>query len=118
MAEMEKTESLSLTNATAPYDWAAVLRLIQTEFAYMQGRIDPPSSIHDLTEASIAEQARTGEIWVIETRPNRPIACLFLTPHPPALYVSKITVAHAHRGRGLARKLIRKAEKRAKALHL
>jgi hypothetical protein len=48
--------------ATEPCDWAALLALIRAEFAFMEGRIDPPSSMHGLTPETIALQARTGEV--------------------------------------------------------
>ena len=105
----------------APYsagpgtDWAAVLALIQREFAYMQGRIDPPSSMHTLTAATIAEQAATGEVWLIGAEP---LACVFLTPKPPFLYVGKLAVAGQARGRGLARRLVDVAVGRAQAMGL
>lgn len=98
-----------------PFDWTAILTLIRTEFAFMEARIDPPSSMHALTPDSIAEQARTGEVWALETPP---IACVFLTPKPQALYVGKLAVAGSHRGQGLARQLIDLAETRARMLHL
>lgn len=98
--------------AQAPYDWQALLTLIRTEFAGMEGRIDPPSSMHRLTAEDLARQAETGEIWVIDTPP---IACVVLTPLPHALYVGKLAVSGAHRGQGLARNLIDLAEARARA---
>ena len=101
--------------ATAPYDWPALHRLIQTSFAGMEGRIDPPSSAGALTPAAIAAQAETGEIWAIGTPP---VACIFLTPRPGALYLGKLAVADSHRGRGLARQLVDLAESRARALGL
>jgi ribosomal protein S18 acetylase RimI-like enzyme len=101
--------------ATDPYDWAALLTLIRAAFSGMEGRIDPPSSMHGLTERSIAEQARSGEIWVIGTPP---VACVFLTPKPGALYIGKLAVAEAARGRGHARQLIRTAALRAEVLGL
>jgi ribosomal protein S18 acetylase RimI-like enzyme len=101
--------------ATDPYDWPALLTLIQTEFACMDGRIDPPSSMHALTPEAIALQARAGEVWAIG---HPPVACVFLTPKPQALYVGKLAVAASHRRQGLARQLISLAETRARALHL
>jgi ribosomal protein S18 acetylase RimI-like enzyme len=101
--------------ATDPYDWPALLTLVQTEFAFMAGRIDPPSSMHALTPESIALQARTGEVWAIG---HPPVACVFLTPKPQALYIGKLAVAATHRGRGLARQLMTLAETRARALRL
>lgn len=99
----------------APYDWAALLRLIQTEFAYMEGRIDPPSSMHRLTEADIARQSAEAEVWAIG---HPPVACVFLTPKPHALYIGKLAVAASQRGQGLARALITTAKTRARALRL
>lgn len=101
--------------ALPPYDWASILRLIQTEFAAMEGRIDPPSSMHALTPDAIARHAETGEVWVIGTPA---IACVFLTPQADALYVGKLAVAAEHRGQGNARALLDQAAKRARALHL
>jgi ribosomal protein S18 acetylase RimI-like enzyme len=101
--------------ATDPCDWPALLALIRAEFAFMDGRIDPPTSMHALTAEAIADQARTGEIWFID---HPPVACIFLTPKPEALYLGKLAVAASHRRQGLARQLIDLAETRARALHL
>ncbi|MCI5085719.1 MAG: N-acetyltransferase, partial [Rhodovulum sp.] len=43
--------------AKDPYDWSALLRLIRTSFAYMDGRIDPPSSMHQLTVDTLRQTA-------------------------------------------------------------
>lgn len=96
------------------YDWAAVLRLIRESFAYMDGRIDPPSSMLRLTEAEIAAQAETGEVWVIEAD-GMPVACVFLTEKPGRLSIGKLAVAASWRGRGFARRLVGVAEERALA---
>ncbi len=95
----------------------AVLALIRTSFAYMEGRIDPPSSMHRLTLDEIAAQARQSEVWAIEDE-RRVVACVFLTPTPGALYLGKLAVAITHRGQGLARRLVCLAEERARALGL
>ncbi|MBA3909665.1 MAG: N-acetyltransferase [Rhodobacter sp.] len=101
--------------ATDPALWPAILALLHAEFAYMEGRIDPPSSLHTLTPEALTRQAEAGEIWVIGAPP---LACVFLTPKPAALYIGKLAVARSHRGTGLARSLIDHAEGRARALHL
>jgi len=115
---MESALTHDIKQIRGPYDWEALRSLIQREFAYMQGRIDPPSSMHDLTPEAIAEQARSGEIWAIEHAPGRPIATVFLTPQPPALYLHKLTVASTHRGKGHARRLVARAAARAEDLGL
>ncbi|WP_282182305.1 GNAT family N-acetyltransferase [Aliiroseovarius marinus] len=98
-------------------DMAPVLVLLRTAFAGMEGRIDPPSSLHHLTEEGIAKQARTGEVWVICEQ-----ACIFLTPRPdadpPELYLGKLAVHPSAQRQGLARALIHLAEQRALALGL
>ena len=100
--------------ALPPYDWPAVLALLHRAFADMTGRIDPPSSLHALTPQAIAQQAITGEVWVIAPT----AACLFLTPRPGRLYLGKLAVDPAQQGSGHARTLITLAETRAKALGL
>lgn len=99
--------------ATSPFDWAAILRLIQSEFAYMDARIDPPSSMHHLTEADIAAKAESGEVWVLGAPP---LACMFLTPQVDSLYLGKLAVRGDQRRRGHARALVECAETRARAL--
>ena len=103
---------IPLVRATDPYDWLGVLALIQRAFAGMEGRIDPPSSVHRLTAEGIAAQARTGEIWVVPPLQ----ACMFLTPKDGRLYLGKLAVEPALQGRGLARQLVALAEERARAL--
>jgi predicted N-acetyltransferase YhbS len=101
--------------ATDPALWPAILALLGDAFAYMKGRIDPPSSLRDMTQEALTEQAKKGEIWIIGPGPN---ACIFLTPKPQALYLGKLAVAPQHRHQGLARTLIDLAETRARALKL
>jgi len=98
--------------------WDAVLRLILEAFAYMEGRIDPPSSTHRLTVAEMAAQAGSGAVWVVEDADHpgaRPVACLFAKEQGDALYLGKLAVAASHRGRGLARRLIDTAVAEARA---
>lgn len=112
---MTGTDNARPQRVLAPYDWASLLRLIRDEFAFMEGRIDPPSSMHRLTEDDIARQAVEGEVWVIGAPPR---ACVFLTRKGDALYLGKLAVAAAHRGMGLARALVDVAAERARAMGL
>lgn len=92
-----------------------VLTLIQSTFAFMDGRIDPPSSMHRLTLDSVSAHAGTGEVWVI----GDPVqACVFLTPKADSLYLGKLAVTPDARRRGLARHLIALAGSRAAELRL
>ncbi|MEZ5777368.1 MAG: GNAT family N-acetyltransferase [Paracoccaceae bacterium] len=98
-------------------EMTAVLNLIRSAFAYMDGIIDPPSSVHRLTAAEIARQAEAGEVWVIEEE-GAPIACMFLTQNPESLYIGKLAVSDRFRRAGLGRQLITLAETRARSLGL
>lgn len=97
--------------AKDPFDWPAALALIQRAFQGMEGRIDPPSSIHRFT----VEDLKQGEFWIIGTPP---IACVQLTLKPHALYLGKLAVEPGKTRRGLARRLIASAETRARAVGL
>jgi N-acetylglutamate synthase-like GNAT family acetyltransferase len=95
-------------------DIPEIRRLILSAFAYMEARIDPPSSILATTEA---ELAAAGEFWLIREE-GAIVACVMLKPSPPHLYLGRLAVAESHRGKGLARQLVAKAESRARALGL
>ena len=94
-------------------DLDRVLALLRGEFAYMDGVVDPPSSIHRATPDSVAAQARDHEVWVIG---DPVMACVFLTLKPEVLYLGKLAVAGPARGQGLARRLTDLAIDRARVL--
>ncbi len=101
----------------APDDAAlpAVLALLRECFAYMDARIDPPTSLHRLTLEDVRAHCESGELWSLGSPPH---ACVFLTPKPQTLYLGRLAVAATHRGMGLARALVSLAEARALALRL
>lgn len=105
---------MTLRLATDPALWPPILALLRGAFAFMDGRIDPPSSLRDLTPEALTQQAKVGQIWVI----GAPVACVFLTAKPGVMYVGKLAVAEGQRGQGLARQLIGQAEVRARELGL
>ena len=98
--------------AQDPFDWPALLALIQRAFAGMDGRINPPSSLHHLTPAALA---LAPEVWVLGDPPS---ACMVLTPKPGHLYLGKLAVEPALQGKGLGRHLMTFAEGRARTLGL
>lgn len=98
-------------------DLYAVHSLLTKAFAYMEGRIDPPSSLAQLDVQALRVLAATSEIWAIIGTAN-PIACMILTPQPDALYLGKLAVDPSHRGQGLGSRMVAHAERRAVALRL
>jgi GNAT superfamily N-acetyltransferase len=97
---------------TDPDEGPAILQLLHAAFAGMEGRIDPPSSLHGLTVAGLFA---AGEVWAMGAPP---VACVMLTPRAEALYLGKLAVDPAWQGQGLARRLVTLAAARARGLGL
>lgn len=95
-------------------EWPAFHRLLHTCFAGMVGRIDPPSSLHRLTLQDIADFARDEILLAVHDDDNNIVACLFCSMDEPALYLGKLAVAPAFRGRGYARSPVDLAEDTAR----
>jgi GNAT superfamily N-acetyltransferase len=108
---------MRLVQADASTDFEAVLGLIRASFAYMESRIDPPSSMHRLTAASLADHAQEHELWLIQDGDDL-CACVQFTRRPKCLYVGKLAVSANYRRRGLAARLMQHAEDRARVLAL
>lgn len=96
-------------------DLPAILHLIQSAFAPMEGRINPPSSIHRLTLDDLRSHAAKGELWAIAAPP---MAAVIATQQPGALYLGKLAVAPVYRQQSLARRLISHLADHARTLGL
>lgn len=87
-------------------DYDGLLALILRSFASMEGRIDPPSSAHLLTAASLRDKA-AAEIAYIAMDNGHLRGCVFLKPEPPeCLYIGKLAVEPDSQGRGVGRALL------------
>jgi len=89
--------------------WEDLLTLILSSFAYMDGVIDPPSSAHRLTPASLVQKARDETAFVAE-EDGKLAGCVFLKPEHGCLYVGKLAISPAFQNRGLGRRLLSVAE--------
>lgn len=94
-------------------DWAGLHRLLVTCFAYMEGRIDPPSSLRGLTPEGLAGKAER-EVLMLVRYGSRIVACGFAAPKRPVLYLGKLAVTEQLRGRGLMRQMVALAEEMAR----
>jgi len=97
--------------------WAELLDLILVSFAYMEGRIDPPSSASRLTVESLVEKAEAEIAYAIENK-GRLTGCIFLRPETDCLYVGKLAVLPSAQGKGIGRHLLEIAEETARELGL
>jgi GNAT superfamily N-acetyltransferase len=89
--------------------WEALLDLILTSFAYMNDRIDPPSSALKLTPEALAEKARA-ELGYVALDGEDLLGCMFLRPERECLYLGKLAIAPEAQGRGIGRQLLQIAE--------
>ena len=78
-------------------------------FSGMEGRIDPPSSLHRMSADSLRQMARA-QFLVLGQKGEELVACGFAETLADGLYLSKLAVAEAHRGRGLLREMVNRFE--------
>lgn len=99
-------------------DWTALLALLQRAFAFMDGRIDPPSSLTSMDAAALQTKAQ-GEHLILAHHgaagSARLVGCVFAAARPDCVYLGKLAVDEAWRGRGLARRLVNAAAQFAQA---
>ena len=90
-------------------DWEGLLALIQKAFAIMDGIIEPPSSVHRLDAAGLAEKAKA-ELCLVATVDGTIAGCAFLADRGDHFYLGNLAVDPAHQGRGIGRVLAAVAE--------
>ena len=98
-------------------DWAGLLRLLKESFAFMEERIDPPSSVHELTPGSIAAKAQV-EALFLAADGRELVGCVFARQQGDSLYVGKLAVRADWQGKGIGRRLMDAAEKHARDARL
>ncbi len=106
-----------LDKAGASEDWPALLAMIRRAFAFMEGRIDPPSSLHRLNAAALAKKARD-EICLLARSDEQVVGCVFCRPQADHLYIGKMAVEPHRQGQGIGRWLMISAEDQARWLGL
>ena len=77
--------------------WDELLALILEAFAFMEGRIDPPSSAQRLTTDRMAAEAAAGPAFLAEAEGSL-VGCLFCRPKADALYLGKLAVRPDRQG--------------------
>ena len=114
MSTRHQTDSLGAVQPLdAGADLTGVRALLVQAFAFMEGVIDPPSSLAMLRVEDLRAEAALGRLWAILPGPA---ACMILTPKPGTLYLGKLAVAKTQRGCGLARVMLEQAIVQARAL--
>ena len=100
-----------------PEDAAAVAALIRAAFAAQSVVTDPLPSALRVTEADVAEHLRIGGGAVAEVAGGLAGSALW-AEQDGGLYLARLAVAPAWRGRGIAKALVAAAEAAARAMGL
>lgn len=94
-----------------------MLALLAQAFADMEGRIDPPSSLHRMTAQTLREKA-SREMLATAHCGTTIIACGFGAVEGTDLHLSKLAVAPAWQRRGILRRLVLLFEDEARRIGL
>jgi GNAT superfamily N-acetyltransferase len=94
--------------------WDELLALILASFAWMEGRIDPPSSALKLSAEGLRAKC-TVETPFLAFLDGRLVGCAFLAERTDHFYLGKLAVAPGLQGRGIGRALLAAAEELALA---
>ncbi len=90
-------------------DWPQLVALVRDSFAYMDARIDPPSSLNKMGIQEFMAKA-TLETLIVAKEDQCIIGCAFASLRDDCVYVGKVAVAHSSRGKGVARAMFAAAE--------
>jgi len=90
-------------------DWPGLLALLRSAYAYMESRIDPPSSVLRLDVEQLERMARE-HIAILAFDGPRLVGCAFAEVRSDCVYVGKLAVDAAARRRGVAREILRAAD--------
>jgi GNAT superfamily N-acetyltransferase len=94
-------------------DWPQLLALVRDSFAYMDSRIDPPSSLKKMGIEEFRAKADE-EILILAEEDKTIIGCAFAALRDDCVYVGKVAVAQSARGKGVARAMFAAAENLAR----
>ena len=98
MAGDDSMQLQYVVNPAGFSDWPGLHRLLNECFAYMDGRIDPPSSLTRMTPEVLREKAGDETLVVVYSDEDL-VACGFLRETDQTIYIGKLAVRPSHRKR-------------------
>lgn len=92
-------------------EWPELMALVRQSFAYMDERINPPSSLKAMSLEDFKAKAQAESLIVARAeRQARLLGCAFAALREDCLYLGKVAVAPEARGQGVARAMFAVAE--------
>jgi GNAT superfamily N-acetyltransferase len=92
------------------HQWQELLALLHAAFAFQNDRIDPPSSLHKLDAAALADKSKD-ECMFLAFDQGELVGCAFAKPQAGSLYVGKVAVQPQRQGQGIGRLLMEEVER-------
>lgn len=89
--------------------------LIREAFEEYRGQLDPPSSAHGKTVEAVLRELQDGGAFLASSDTGAQ-GCVFFHPRADHMYLDRLAVLPAFRGRGVARALVEAVENRARQL--
>ena len=89
--------------------WSELIGLVREAFAYMDDRIDPPSSLTRMDIGDFKAKA-ADETLILAHEGQQLIGCAFAAVRDDCVYVGKVAVAQSARGKGVARRMFAAAD--------
>lgn len=89
--------------------WSELLGLLHAAFAFQTGRIDPPSSLHEMDAGAIAQKASDEHLFLAFDG-GELVGCAFAKAQAGSLYVGKFAVQPDRQGQGIGRLLMQSIE--------
>jgi GNAT superfamily N-acetyltransferase len=94
--------------------WDVIHGLLRRSFAYMEGRIDPASSLERMGPEELGALADAGRAIIAVS--EGPVGCAFLSDNGERIYCSKLAVDPGFRRRGILRRMLIEADDWARSM--
>lgn len=94
-------------------DAAAIAEILHQAFREYDGMLNPPSGVHKESADTVRAKMQTGH-WLLAYSNGRAVGCVWCEPRDGFMYLGRLAVLPAQRGRGIGNALIDSVETRAK----
>lgn len=113
---MSDQTALRIAPAAADFAaWEALLDLVRRAFAYMEGRVDPPSSLTRMEAQALKAKAGAETLLLAHDAAGALVGCLFADDRGDRLYIGKLAVEPARQGARIGAALMAAAEALARS---